>query len=77
MEKCQNCTSFGANVSKQHRGLSKGMGNGDGEMQVVYNQGQDLLIALLNLSVSDFLFCSLARKSSRTRVRQEGDVEFG
>ena len=49
MEKCQNCTSFGANVSKQHRdlfGLFQGMGNGDGEMQVVYNQGQDLLIAL-------------------------------
>ena len=68
MEKCQNCTSFGANVSKQHRdlfGLFQGMGNGDGEMQVVYNQGQDLLIALLNLSVSDYVFTTKFKEHRR------------
>ena len=59
----------------------------DGEMQVVYNQGQDLLIALptqlslLNLFLI-FIFIPLqnlkntAGISSRTRYRHDGEVEF-
>ena len=79
MEKCQNCTSFGANVSKQHRGLSKAMGNGDGEMQVVYNQGQDLLIALPTFFVpwqGNLLEQEFAKKVMLNLVRLSFQIYF-